>query len=888
MTNAPKKSTIVLTLVFLVFLIVIGFFFLNKYLYKVEEVYYSVLAKTGVDLYDPFHPLLQAIDEFNPFLKDISDGRLQTYKLSLSGNDLLHIERICREFVRIGERNESINPWRKARLEYNGSKYKVKFKIHGDGPKHWTHKFKSLQIKVDDGDYVNGMKRFSFMIFEHRKFLPIIMNYIAEQLNLTLPFYDIVVLETNDGKKSLYYMEEKLGKAFLEKNKMSNSIRLRNIDPSLYTASILYNNLSSDKIDSILHTFFQVINEYDDKSIIDFLDIDKVSSFEVWRIIKGDAHDVILHSFYGNLRLIYSTTTGKFYPIAITENLIQLQETNGSIEKFINLLCFLEEFRRPFFKPSGNYLFYSITRDDQIRRLRNQKLYSLVKELNLSVITTKIQEEYLPYLSYRKNHMNSWVIKMDYYQSIDVIKANLKIVKSMLERSNAEIIVDSEDNKVLLEIIPDSMPHVYLDQLIVNLNKTFVGNISISFFEGNQEIGKESFFVDEPALKIDLSENLNRIFMSKGLDKNLTPVTRKYLFLIDFEGMDEIVLNDVAVRLVNDATGNVIDNVSVSFSSLDINNFLENTTRIDYEPRIEISNLEFVQDFQNKTITVLPKEYEITDDIIMPNGYKLVIPKGTRLYLDEKVSILSYNGIDILGTKEEPVVISAMDKNRPFGSVGVIGNQETTSNINWLDLSYGNESWVNGLYFSGSLSIYHNNKVNIYDTNISNSFSDDGLIVKYSNVYLKNNRFFDNTADQVDLDYCTGKIEDSDFYSNKRGDYNGDGLDLSGATVLVKNNAFVNLLDKGVSIGEKSKVVLINNHFINNTFGIAVKDLSKAYIAKNIFENSNISIGVYQKKQIYGGAEAYVYNDNEFNSNSDDFYTDNCSVIYDLKRGLEI
>jgi len=51
----------------------------------------------------------------------------------------------------------------------------------------------------------------------------------------------------------------------------------------------------------------------------------------------------------------------------------------------------------------------------------------------------------------------------------------------------------------------------------------------------------------------------------------------------------------------------------------------------------------------------------------------------------------------------------ALNKDKPFGTFAILGedNNDVKSIINWLDLSGGSEKWINGIYFSGQLSIYH-------------------------------------------------------------------------------------------------------------------------------------------------------------------------------------
>ena len=50
---------------------------------------------------------------------------------------------------------------------------------------------------------------------------------------------------------------------------------------------------------------------------------------------------------------------------------------------------------------------------------------------------------------------------------------------------------------------------------------------------------------------------------------------------------------------------------------------------------------------------------------------------------------MGFNGIDVNGNKEKPVIITAISFAKPYGTVGVLGDGETISNIKFLQQSYG-------------------------------------------------------------------------------------------------------------------------------------------------------------------------------------------------------
>lgn len=115
---------------------------------------------------------------------------------------------------------------------------------------------------------------------------------------------------------------------------------------------------------------------------------------------------------------------------------------------------------------------------------------------------------------------------------------------------------------------------------------------------------------------------------------------------------------------------------------------------------------------------------------------------------------------------------------------------------------------------------------NITSVNISESLQ-DGLDTDFSNIQMSNVQISDSGNDCVDL--STGSYE-------------------------IKNLELRNCSDKGLSVGERSKVFVQNVNVNLASIGIASKDSAYLNIGNaNIF-NSDTCIAIYRKKQEYEGA----------------------------------
>ena len=70
---------------------------------------------------------------------------------------------------------------------------------------------------------------------------------------------------------------------------------------------------------------------------------------------------------------------------------------------------------------------------------------------------------------------------------------------------------------------------------------------------------------------------------------------------------------------------------------------------------------------------------------------------------------------------------------------------------------------------------------------------------------------------------------------------------------FVVNNELTGAADKAASVGEESEALFVSNRFGDSAIGVAVKDLSTAYLYDNRFEENRRDVRAYRKKPFFGG-----------------------------------
>ena len=215
--------------------------------------------------------------------------------------------------------------------------------------------------------------------------------------------------------------------------------------------------------------------------------------------------------------------------------------------------------------------------------------------------------------------------------------------------------------------------------------------------------------------------------------------------------------------------------------------------------------------------------------------------------------LLVRGGLNISGSADQPVTIRPIEPGQPFGAVAVVGDGSQRTEVSHLVLSGGSDAWLDGAHFAGALSIHYQDRVSVSHTTIRDNHGADGLSIKYAAGVVSDSRFTGNRDDQVDLEYFDGIVRDSRFEGSATGDLNGDGLDLRGSRVVVVNNELTGAADKAASVGEQSEALFLANRIGHSATGVAVKDLSTAYLYDNRFEENRRDVRANMKKPFFGG-----------------------------------
>lgn len=843
-----------------------------------------------------FNAIREKVREFDKEFPDAGKSlNLPQFELVLSRNDVAHFDQLYKKYndpAHGVEYYSKANQWRKGRLTYQGKTYRVKVKAHGRQPsQHQEGRYISLAIKLKKGEQINNSRRFSLIV---RSKLPpdrYVILKVSKQMGLLTQENDLVRLKINNWDDKVYLFVPRLDDKFMEARKApslrryeyslspiasankSLIVNMSDADPAQYEtmleATLVEAGVSDLEMRETLDRF-RALNETitagDYRGIGQFFDHDYISTLDAIQTIFGfPGHGWVS----GNFHIFYNTSNGLFYPVVTRDNLhnkLDLEEL-GTPERQVNT----------YLKKGDHQLWKVLSRNDDIRQLKYDKIY----EFSEHYTDARKDDHVAMFSSLRRLHyygrLKETLIGMGLFQE-NFISDNLHALTEYLERSEPEARLWKNGSRIAIEIAPGSMSALRLDKLTLgNVSSTAseVGTAQIALSMKNGTHSETRFLPDFSYHmvdgQIDFSKVVDELRFSDFLDTDLNRSPRSYVLTLQVEGVnfDTLTWRNISLGLTNVVTQKSVESISrverdkagvmadVS-TSLSFPAFRLGEKTALQELRTRFPHIS-MQHIGTDSVAFQSGTYRIVKDFILPKGIKLHLNAGTKLLLGEGVALVGYEGVVIRGTEQDPVIITAVDPDKPFGSVGFLGGANTYSDISYLDLSYGSEIWVEGAFFSGGLSIHYNSEVRIANSTIHHNRADDGLNIKYAQkVTIVDSVFANNFADQVDLDIVVGEVERTQFLNTEENDGNGDGLDVSGSEILIKNSSFHGFDDKGLSVGEDSTVWVQDTKFENNLNGVAVKDLSQLFLITSEFESNTTDITAYQKKDHFGGGFMYV------------------------------
>lgn len=243
-------------------------------------------------------------------------------------------------------------------------------------------------------------------------------------------------------------------------------------------------------------------------------------------------------------------------------------------------------------------------------------------------------------------------------------------------------------------------------------------------------------------------------------------------------------------------------------------------------------------------LLIFAKKAVIDQHIVIPEGYKVLIPAGSEIDIRNKAFVLSYSAVEFLGTEDAPILIHSSDAS-DMGFIVLKAKEK--SKVNYTTFSNMNTLSYEGWNLTGAVTFYESD-VDIYHATFTNNHCEDALNIVRSNFKFEYSAVTHTFADGFDADFCEGIVSHGYFYKT-----GNDGIDFSTSLIEIVDTQIDSAGDKGISIGEQGTASIKNTSINGAVIGVASKDLSRVTIHSIELQNCQEGFSAYQKKPEYGG-----------------------------------
>ncbi len=708
-----------------------------------------------------------------------------------------------------------------AELEADGETIPVKMRLKGDWPDHFETDKWSFRVKTKKGTQYHGMRRFSVQAPWVRQYLGewLFLNSVRRE-GILAPRYDFVRLSFNGKSKGIYAVEEHFSKELLESQDRAEApIAKFDEDPHWEQRRIAHDELQLgwfdlDHLDfeTAKVSFFQQAKLEKDPILRNQMEAARhlLQGFQRGELKPSEVFDVKLMAHYialcriwgadhsliwHNLRFYYNPVTARLEPIAFDgEPWGWSQEDKMRSDLFAG---------QQFSMNRGGW--YPWVRRFLAQEEALREYMKALWEYSDPTWSSSLMDEYG-----RGLHDRLLALHLEWPELQSPVPALLDGQRFFRGKLKILVALSSEYQAAddSLELRLDSVCDVPSEILGVKVGDEsweLPTPLFVPAHEKTQALRSQSFRVPLPLPTA--GDTVKLVFQSFAL-----PATRR-----------ECTARPAAESFEQPAI----------------------LPEAPADPVVFAGTKPWLRwDAKSEELLVLPGEWQLEDDLILPAVPTCFMP-GVTLKMKHGAVILARARLDLAGTENAPVRL--LPQAEDWGGLILSGADSLSS---WSHLLVQATTGVArpGWDLSGGVTVYES-PVAISDCRFEGHRGEDALHLVRCDFSMKNSVIGDCHSDALDGDFVRGTVLDCSFH-----DVGGDALDLSGSVLDVRRFEAVRISDKAISAGEETNLRASELRVENASIGAASKDLSRVILQDGEFRNTKIGLAAYVKKPVYGPA----------------------------------
>jgi hypothetical protein len=259
----------------------------------------------------------------------------------------------------------------------------------------------------------------------------------------------------------------------------------------------------------------------------------------------------------------------------------------------------------------------------------------------------------------------------------------------------------------------------------------------------------------------------------------------------------------------------------------------------------------YLGSMDNLTNVLLSGDIQLTENLIIAPGRKLIVEPGTNIDLTNNATIVSFAPIHFNGSELNPIELTSSDGT---GNGIVVLNASDESTFSFTNFSNLTSSHGRNWSLTSPLVFYNSNFL-MANSRFDNIDAEDALNSIRSKFHIENVHFANTRSDAFDSDFSQGTLEQVIF--NNLGN---DGIDSAGSIISAKDIYINNAGDKGISVGEDSEFSADGVVVKNSQVAVSAKDSSIFYMNDLEVANNSVAFALYQKKSEFGPGNGNIEN----------------------------
>jgi hypothetical protein len=254
-------------------------------------------------------------------------------------------------------------------------------------------------------------------------------------------------------------------------------------------------------------------------------------------------------------------------------------------------------------------------------------------------------------------------------------------------------------------------------------------------------------------------------------------------------------------------------------------------------------------DEASRELRATPGRWDVEGSLILSDGAGLMLPAGTVLRFQPKHGLIARGPLTFLGEETAPVVLegpAGTKRSHLWSGVYVVESRRPSR---WSHVVVRNTGGFkrNGWQLEGGV-VFRKTRVELDHCTFAGNHADDALNIVRASFSLRDVAIFDSQSDAIDADHSEGDIVGG--FSSRAG---GDGIDVRGSRVSVRDTHLAYIRDKAITVVERSRLSARGVAIERVGIGVASKNGSEAEISDSTLRDiTDVALLAYMNRPEFG------------------------------------